>query len=262
MAEKEKVTLPDSVAETEIKTYSTNDYGLFKYIDANRTVNKRHVQEIIQSMEQKPDYLKHRPVLVNDALEIIDGQHRVQAASTLHVPIYFQIAEDTGISDAQLMNALQRGWSLIDFARSHALNNSDLDRAKVYKTFLSLFEEYKIPISQLVAFCEQRNRRNSSVSFKKGELTIKDEATTRNWLNMMEEILETIDSKLVTHSRYALTSALMTMFKHGDYDHERMIKKLKEVKLEQHIDRAAYLRAMEAIYNNKLQDEAKRVRFF
>lgn len=259
MAENENPVAAEKPAEGTV--HKTSDYGLFKYIESNRTINKNHVQHLIQSFENNPELVQTRPILVNEKMQIIDGQHRLQACQTLRTPVYYMVANGTNVESAQLMNALQKGWGLIDFARSYALNNENPGRAATYKKFLQLFEEYKIPISQLISFCEQRNRRNSSAGFKKGELEIKDEEITRNWLNMMEEIMDTIDSRIASHSRYALTSALFVLFKSPDYDHERMIKKLHEVKLEQQVDRASYLRVMENIYNHKLNED-NQVRFF
>jgi hypothetical protein len=242
--------------------HQTRDYGQFHYIDSNRTINKNHVQHLIQSFENNPALVQTRPILVNENLEVIDGQHRLQACSTLRIPVYYMIASGTNVESAQLMNALQRGWSLVDFARSYALNREDPVRANTYKQFLSLFEEYQVPISLLVSFCEQRSRHNATAGFKKGDFEIKDIEVTRAWLNMMEEIYELINPDVIKHNRYAFTHALFNLFKNADYNHERMLKKLREKQLEPQMDRIAYLRALEAIYNHNLKDDTNRVRFF
>lgn len=251
---------PEKLAEGVV--HKTTDYGQFNYIESNRTVNKNHVQHLIKSFEENPGLVQTRPILVNQDMQVIDGQHRLQACATLRIPVYFMIASGTNVESAQLMNALQRGWSNVDFARSYALNRDDIKRSATYKTFLALFEEYKIPISLLISFCEQRTRSNATKSFRNGELKIVDEEVTRVWLNMMEDVIELVDKEILAHNRYAFTGALFTLFNNPDYNHERMLKKLREKRLEPQFDKTGYMRALESIYNNNIKLDDKRVRFF
>lgn len=256
------------MADQENKKYEeglvhkTTDYGQFKYIDSNRTISKNHVQHLVQSFEANPELVQTRPILVNEDMQVIDGQHRLQACATLRVPVYFMVASGTNVESAQLMNALQKGWSLIDFARSYALNRKDPERAATYKSFLSLFEEFKVPISVLVTFCEQRTRHNATASFKKGELTIKNLEVTRVWLEQLEEVEELVSPDVLKHNRYAFVSSLLVLFKHEAYDQDRMIKQLKNSRLTMQVDRLSYLRALETIYNFNMKTDESRVRFF
>lgn len=69
----------------------TNDYNLFKSLKGNRNVNKLHVQRLKESF--KGDYLMS-PIIVNQNYEIIDGQHRFNAAKDLSLPVNFIICND------------------------------------------------------------------------------------------------------------------------------------------------------------------------
>lgn len=237
----------------------TTDYGQFKYIESNRTVNKNHVQHLIQSFENNPDLVQTRPILVNEDMEVIDGQHRLQACMALRIPVWYMIASGTNVESAQLMNALQRGWSLIDFARSYALQNGNAERSATYKSFLQLFEEYRMPVGLLVVFCEQRQRHGLNVEFKKGNLRIKDLKQTREWLNMVEDVDEIVPREVSTRSSF--NHALFTVFRADGYDHERMIKKFKEKRITPQLDKMSYLREIERIYNDSLAEE-KKIRLF
>ncbi len=240
----------------------TSDYGLFHTIESNRNVNKRHVQLLINSFENNPALVKTRPILVNEKMEVIDGQHRLQACMALRIPVCYMMATGTDVESAQLMNALQKNWSSIDFARSYALNRNNADRAAKYRTFLSLFEEYKVPITVLITFCEQRQRQNNTRDFRHGDLEIIDEAVTRKWLNMAEELSELVSPEVIAHNRYIFLSTLTKLFRHPNYDHERMIKKMNEKRLAHEPDRQGYLHAMENIYNAHIPVEGDRIRFF
>lgn len=249
----------NNTQEAESTVQVTTNYSLFKYIESNRTVNKSHVQHLISSFEANPELVKTRPILVNESMEVIDGQHRLQACMTLHIPVYYMVASGTNVESAQLMNALQRGWSVIDFARSFALNRNNADRAKVYKTFLQLYEEYRFPVTLLIMFCEQRKRTNYTASFKRGEFFIKDEELTRAQLNMVEEIMEVVPRDI--KNKYTFSHALFTILRHPDYDHERMLKKLRSKQITPQFEMTSYLRELEKIYNDGYGEE-NRVRFF
>ena len=54
----------------------TNDYNTFKVMPGNRPVNKLHVRRLSKSMEEK--HLMS-PILVNEKMQVIDGQHRLEA---------------------------------------------------------------------------------------------------------------------------------------------------------------------------------------
>jgi hypothetical protein len=258
MADNEKTT----PSYEEGKVYSTEDYGLFHYIDSNRTINKSHVNHLIQSFENNPSLIQTRPILVNENMEVIDGQHRLQAASTLRLPVYFMLATGTNIESAQQMNALQRGWSLVDFARSYALNSSNPERAAKYKKFLALLEEYNIPLTVLLQFVELKARGTGSRMFKEGKLSVPDEERTRTLLEQEEDIRDVLPSR-VLGDKYAILSALFKILTHPDYNHERMLTKIQQAPVvEPQKNRVEYLRAFEAVYNWHMSTDDSRVRFF
>lgn len=63
-----------------MQIYKTKDYTSFRAIVSNREVNKAHVKKLAASIRKK-NLLYIRPVIVNDRMEIIDGQHRVAACN-------------------------------------------------------------------------------------------------------------------------------------------------------------------------------------
>ena len=67
---------------------STNDYLKFKTLKGNRNVNKLHVRRLKESFKEA--YLLS-PIIVNQNFEIIDGQHRFEAAKSMELPINFII---------------------------------------------------------------------------------------------------------------------------------------------------------------------------
>ena len=80
----------------------TKDYDKFKMLDGNRPVDRYHLKKLKESIE-KDNRLNLHPIIVNQNYEIIDGQHRHEAARQLGVEIFF-IKSDS-ISDDHLIDS-------------------------------------------------------------------------------------------------------------------------------------------------------------
>ena len=64
--------------------YITADYGKFKKLPGNRDV--KGTQKIIDSIETVGYVLS--PILVNENMEVIDGQNRLDALRALKLPVH------------------------------------------------------------------------------------------------------------------------------------------------------------------------------
>lgn len=65
----------------------TKNYSLFKKYAKNRDIDGRHVEKLIASIKTA-NLLDCEPILVNEKMEVIDGQHRLEAAKSLNLDIY------------------------------------------------------------------------------------------------------------------------------------------------------------------------------
>ncbi|MEQ9286955.1 MAG: ParB N-terminal domain-containing protein [Cyclobacteriaceae bacterium] len=82
--------------------FETNDYSSFKKIKGNRGIDPQHVNRLEHSFKKK--HLK-TPILLNEKMEIVDGQHRVEAAKNLNLPVYYIIKENYGLDEARALNS-------------------------------------------------------------------------------------------------------------------------------------------------------------
>jgi ParB-like chromosome segregation protein Spo0J len=74
----------------------TSDYTLFRTIEGNRNINLLHLNRLRQSMLEK--YL-FTIIIVNENMEIIDGQHRFTVCRELGLPVYYVICQDYGLAE-------------------------------------------------------------------------------------------------------------------------------------------------------------------
>src|ERR1035438_3196611 len=100
---------------------STN-YSNFKMVDNNRNINNGLVERLTHSIE-KLGYIEARPILVNDNMEIIDGQHRFLACKKLGLPIvYAQYNGEATDEDIIVeLNTTQLIWRLADYIHHYAV---------------------------------------------------------------------------------------------------------------------------------------------
>lgn len=114
----------------------TKDYGMFKSLKGNREIRSKHLSRLMKSI-QRNNLLHLYPILVNEEMEIIDGQHRLLAAEKLDIPIYFVQEAGLEVSDVRDINANQESWKIPDYANSYAKMGKPLYEkiSKYYKQF-------------------------------------------------------------------------------------------------------------------------------
>lgn len=66
----------------------TEDYKKFNILIGNRNIDKYHLKKLKNAIE-KNNQLHLHPIIVNKNFEVIDGQHRLEAAKSLGFEIYY-----------------------------------------------------------------------------------------------------------------------------------------------------------------------------
>lgn len=183
----------------------TTEHAKFKLMKGNRAVDYNHVKRLKREMESNPDLLASNPILVNEHLFIIDGQHRRMAAQELNLPVYYIISQGMTIEETRHLNTTQRRWTLLDFARSFA----DSGR-KDYVTFLNTHKEFpKISPSILRIYLAGSQKKDMEGDFNRGEFQIKD-----------------IDSAAKMNA--SMAKSLLSLFKDpGNFDYDHFMEKLE-----------------------------------
>lgn len=113
----------------------TKDYSKFNFLKGNREVSKDRVNKIIKSIKNV-GYITS-PILVNEKLEIIDGQGRFEALKKLELPIEYIIQNGIDIKECIAMNINQTNWSIKDYIKSYS------DKGNMsYILFYNMIKDY------------------------------------------------------------------------------------------------------------------------
>ena len=92
----------------------TKNYSLFSSFTANREVNENHVKQLARSIQEN-NLLHLNPIIVNSNYQIIDGQHRLEAAQVVGAEIYFLIDDKVRDEDISILNSKKLTWKHIDY---------------------------------------------------------------------------------------------------------------------------------------------------
>lgn len=150
----------------EIKV--TKNYEKFKKLEGNRITEDKRVEKIKKSI-LKVGYITS-PILVNENMEIIDGQGRFEALKQLQLPIEYIVQDNIGIKECVAMNVYQTNWNKKDYIKSYA------DRGiQSYIYIKDLMEKFNINNTSIIAVATVGVSRFDEVMFREGNIKLTQE---------------------------------------------------------------------------------------
>lgn len=244
------IALKTKVVNQNVGTlYMTYDYDQFKLMSGNRPTNSAHVQHLKKSFELRQLIV---PVLVNDKMEIIDGQHRVEVCRQLGLPVYFIILQKYGIREVQMLNTNMKNWSVEDYLACYC--NQGIEDYIKYREFRAKFGfDHQVSLAFLMG-----NTSKYHSIFNEGNLKLKSYDKVEKTAQMISEFAQFYKG----YKRRAFVFAMMAIMKHPDYNHQEMLDKvaLQQTKLVDCPTVETYISLMEELYNYH-RAKSKRVLF-
>jgi hypothetical protein len=119
--------------------YVTTDYSIFRTLTGNREPKSPHVKRIAKSMKEKQLLV---PIIVNEKMELIDGQHRFLACKSLGLPVYFIIQNGYSIPEVQRINTASCNWGSTNFVQSYIDTGNEN-----YIVFKQFQDQFNLPVS-------------------------------------------------------------------------------------------------------------------
>ena len=127
--------------------YMTVNYAQFKRLEGNRTPKSSKV--IVESIKDI-GYIDN-PILVNEKMEVIDGQNRLDALRQLQMPVYYHIVEGIGADEAVRLNIGRTNWKTLDYVKSYAERGYES-----YEKLLRFYELSNVDVTILVSIGKMR----------------------------------------------------------------------------------------------------------
>lgn len=228
--------------------YSTFDYSQFKTLSGNRNINEINVKRLVSSFEKA--YLLN-PVLVNEKLQIIDGQHRFEAAKRMGLPINYIIAEKYSNNEVHLLNSNMRNWGKIDFLNAYCeLGNENYI---AMREFISDFPEFTFSICDMIIANSTTgtNIPNGTIknkrAFENGDMVIKNISKAYGVANKIKMIKPYYKG----YNKNSFVRAMIVLLKKEHFDFNLFIQKLalQPTSLVDCVTVGKYHELIEDIYN-------------
>lgn len=241
-----------------LEIYSTEDYTDFQKLKGNRELSNFQVNRLVKIIEKEPDFTKDNPLLVNEKMQVIDGQHRLQAfrlyqTKTGKTPtVYYIKREGWSIGQARSLNSGSKSWTPLDYAKAYASEGNPN-----YEKFIEIADEFPFS-TQVISYALSKGGKlmsggtaNSLKDFKDGKFEIGDEDEVARGRKELEQLLEVVRKYGFLSSRSA-GSAFIGLSRNPAYSHKRMVSQLKEYASVLHSipDKVGEIRmALNTVYN-------------
>lgn len=222
---------PNGTDRAVLPIFETKDYNQFKSLSTNRRLSSSNLNRLKASFKAYPGIVI--PIWANDNMEVIDGNHRLQIAKELELPLYFYVKEG-GIIQARIMNTFTAKWKNEDFHHSHVQENNPtyvlLD--KLYKEYESLSRR----IIDIVATGLARGERQINLDESGFRLSSRSKILGDAFEIKPEDKLRELLSKLWDYNSSVkmtgkLAKVLSELFDTESFDHDYFLQKVKAAQI-------------------------------
>lgn len=231
--------------KTDIYIHKTQDYDIFNTLKGNRDLNISHKEKLKKSF--KKDYLIS-PIIVNEKYEIIDGQHRFNAARDLYYPIYYILINGYSLEEVKILNTNTKNWKREDYLNAYC----DLGYKEYikFKKFYNDIKEFTIGSAERIAAGHQNDNMSDFRSGKFKFNNILDAYDTAQKILMFKPYYN-------GYNRNTFVGAVMKLIKNENYNHAQMIHKLSlnPSILVDCANTSQYVLLLEDIYNYKSRNK-------
>lgn len=242
------------------KVYRTSDLTIFKKIDGNRVPNIQHIKRLADSIRVYG--MKCNPILVNERMEVIDGQHRLMAAKEASSFVYYIIVDGYSLDEVHTLNLNQKNWTKKDFMDGYA--NMGIESYIKLRDFVNKNDDFTF--TDCIALCQNTSSSSTKMLAHKMNRTINqvevfEEGT---WLcgdiNIAEEWankIRMIKFYYAGYNRSTFVTTMITLLMKDIFDFNEFMHKLRlqPTALVDCANRDQYRTLIEDIYNYKSRNK-------
>lgn len=214
------------------KVYKTSNLSMFKQIDGNRIPNLQHVRRLADSIRVYG--MKCNPILVNERMEVIDGQHRLMAAKEAESFVYYIIVDGYSLNEVHTLNLNQKNWTKKDFMEGYA--NIGIEPYIKLRDFVNKNDDYCF--ADCIALCSNVSsgsasslmqtirggkKMNQIEIFESGTWKGKDFNLAQDWANK----IRMIKPYFAGYNKIVFVGTMITLFNNQNFDFNEFMHKVR-----------------------------------
>lgn len=200
----------------------SKDYNQFKKLEGNRITSVGRINKIKKSI-MEVGYITS-PILVNENMEIIDGQGRFEALKELGLPIEYIVQSGINIKECIAMNIYQTNWNLMDYIQSYA--------DKGIQSYIYVVEAMKkyplIKGTDAYSIALFRTSRFDIQKVKAGELEITEEQY-KNMIEILDYIYPLVEKYNHVVRVGLIIRAMLYCYDIEGIDRNRLKRKVEDI---------------------------------
>lgn len=232
-------------------TYQTDNYEQFQRLEGNRPVLAQRVMKIKASISRN-GYI-FNPIVVNEKMQIVDGQGRYEALKDLGLPVDYVVSPGSGLEQCIALNASGTIWAMSDYIDSYCeLKNENYIRLKdLIAEYPGIKLQTKIMlITGLSSVPNDAIKRGSlTLSKDQEEVARKDLAFASRFIHILSRV-----KGVTVHYYYALVFA-----NHCGADKSRLEDVMEKADLPPAPNLKSALNTISDLYNKNLRNGKKKL---
>lgn len=232
----------------------TKDYFIFKKHHSNRDIDQNNLKRIKGSLQVK-NLMQFKPILVDNEMRILDGQHRLEAAKQLGIDVYYQVDEKSNAEEIILINANQKKWRKEDYL-NYYISMGNIEYLKV-KEFC---EKQGLPLADFLRMQNIQSRIQGAKidKFEMGTYKFPEDEQAKEHEKVLEGlrlVLGKLDSFLIRDKKFIkgvyFKRAIMEFLRNPEVNLQIFLNKLgyKVESMHGCADPAGYVAMFRDIYN-------------
>lgn len=206
----------------------TRNYSKFKVLEANRSRDPQHAKRLAKKIEREGNLTQYFPVIVNEHMEVIDGQNRLVALEMLEYPVFYSIIKGLNIDSVISLNTGHKNWTWRDFAQSHAERGNtnyqqflELSKATGENRFGILHTYAKLGVEGSDVKGGKDANKTRREEFQTGDFTMRDYDQA---LKLLSRYYELVEVSNINVTEFA--AAAIRVMRTPGYNHEVMVDRI------------------------------------
>jgi hypothetical protein len=223
----------------------TQDYSRFVYHHNQQPISRAHVQKISESMRTY-GFLPSKPIQVckdGARLIVVDGHHRLEAATLLRIPIYYVVEPEEHLSLIGDVNVTVRKWSLTSFIKLYA------EQGDSHYAVLLEYINKGIPPTYAISLLSGNSAVNHRITsvVQSGKFRVKATKAI-DWILGIVDGAKDVAPNIAKRSYIEALSALWFV---DDLDKSQLLQKIRNMPkgIIAAADRAQALECLQEVYN-------------